>query len=661
MLCGKGNRMAATQPSTVDVDGRQFRVTNLDKVMYPATGTTKAEVIAYARTIAPWFIRHSDGRPATRKRWPDGVGTEGGADSFFEKNLRAAGTPNWVVTAGIEHTSGTNNYPLVNDAATLAWLAQMGALEVHVPQWRFREEEGRFVAQNPDRLVLDLDPGPGATKAQLVELAHLLKEVLHGAGMPCVPVTSGSKGIHLYAGLDGAMTSKEASGLAHQLARQLERARPDLVVSDMKKSLREGKVLLDWSQNNGNKTTISPWSLRGRKFPTVAAPRRWEELTEEFEQLEFTDALERMEVGTDPLADLLDLASLDEHRRRRSPSSVAASGEEAAASPVAPVVQLHRRKAGPGTVQLLEIAPMLATAGDSSRVADSGWVCEVKWDGYRAMARVAGGKLQLTSRGGIDLSSQYPELAQLVAAVGTHDAVIDGEIVAFDDAGRAAFNRLQNHARRPGTAHFVAFDLLQVDDEVLVDMTWEERRERLESLLVGVDRAGSHVHLPETMGSDVEEAIAISKDLGLEGIVAKRRESTYQTGVRSPDWVKIKHVRTQAAVVIGMSPGKNSRSDTFGALLLAVHDAGALRYIGKVGTGFDDEELRAATTFLGELRRDLPPVPGVPPLDARNVRWVEPLVVCEVTFAQWSEAGRLRHPVWRGWRPDMRVEDVSAE
>ncbi|MEO7587139.1 MAG: non-homologous end-joining DNA ligase, partial [Arachnia sp.] len=252
----------AATPAQVEVDGRQVRVTNVEKVLYPATGTTKGEVIAYYHHVSPWMLPHVTGRPATRKRWPNGVGTGPEADgAFFQKGLDHRSTPDWVATAVLEHDDGPKTYPLINNAATLVWLAQLAALELHVPQWCFDPDGTR---QQPDRLVLDLDPGPGATMGQCVELAHLIKEVLHGAGMTCHPVTSGSKGIHLYSPLDGSLTSEAASEFAHQLARSLEGMRPDLVVSEMKKSAREGKVLLDWSQNNGNKTTIAPYSLRGR-------------------------------------------------------------------------------------------------------------------------------------------------------------------------------------------------------------------------------------------------------------------------------------------------------------------------------------------------------------------------------------------------------------
>ncbi len=285
----------------LEVNDRLVKVTNLDKVLYPETGTTKGEVIAYYQAVAPWFVPHASGRPATRKRWPNGVGTdEHPQRPFFHKNLEPKSTPSWVKTFTISHSDGDNIYPLIDDPATLVWLAQLAALELHVPQWTVQDG----VAQRPNRLVLDLDPGAGAGMEQCVEVAHLLREVLDAVGFVSVPVTSGSKGIHLYAALDGLMTSDEASGWARELARSLESMRPDLVVSDMKKTLREGRVLLDWSQNNAAKTTIAPYSLRGRAHPTVAAPRSWDELEPGLRQLEYDEVLDRLHTIGDPLAAL---------------------------------------------------------------------------------------------------------------------------------------------------------------------------------------------------------------------------------------------------------------------------------------------------------------------------------------------------------------------
>ncbi|ACQ78915.1 DNA polymerase LigD, polymerase domain protein [Beutenbergia cavernae DSM 12333] len=299
----------------VRVDGRVLSLTNLDKVLFPATGTTKAELIDYYRRIAPVMIPHLAGRAVTRKRWPNGVETE----PFFTKNLDS-GTPDWVPRRGIVHHERTSTYPLVEDTATLVWLAQMASIELHVPQWRFPPGDSPFVldgsATRPDRFVLDLDPGPGVGLAQCAEVALAAKGYLDDVGLAAIPVTSGSKGLHLYATIHG-VSSEQASAFAKELAGHLAEDLPQLVVTQMKRSLRDGKVFVDYSQNNAAKTTVSPYSVRGRDQPWVAAPRTWGELGEPgLAHLELGEVLERAADG-DLLAPLLPPDPLSTYRAKR--------------------------------------------------------------------------------------------------------------------------------------------------------------------------------------------------------------------------------------------------------------------------------------------------------------------------------------------------------
>ena len=315
---------SAGSDQTVTVDGRAIKLTNLDKVLYPATGTTKADVIGYYAGIASVMLPHLIDRPATRKRWPDGVGDSPDAKPtvFFNKDL-LKGTPDWVTRFKIAHRDHDNYYPAVNDLATLTWLGQLAALEIHVPQWQFgRNGQPR----NPDRLVLDLDPGEGVSLADCAEVARWAQEILTDIGHAPTPVTSGSKGIHLYAPLDGSLNPEQATEVARELARALEADHPDEVTATMKRSLRAGKVFIDWSQNNGAKTTISPYSLRGRLHPTVAAPRTWEELADpDLDHLTYDEVLQRIADHPDPLAHLADLAPdvedrLTTYRSMRDPT-----------------------------------------------------------------------------------------------------------------------------------------------------------------------------------------------------------------------------------------------------------------------------------------------------------------------------------------------------
>lgn len=267
--------MSGREVQSVQVAGRTLRVSSLDKVLYPATGTTKGEVLDYYVRVADRLLPELAGRPVTRIRWPHGVGGQ----SFFEKNL-PSGAPDWlprVRVAGHGSRSGRTQvtYPLVNDLAALVYLVNLGSLELHVPQWRV-DRDGTPLA--PDRLVIDLDPGPGAGLTECATVALLVRERLDGAGLTARAVTSGSKGMQLYAELDGVRSAHEVSAVAKALAQQLTERHPDLVLWQMTKARRAGKVFLDWSQNNAAKTTICPFSLRGRDQPAVASPRSWDEV-----------------------------------------------------------------------------------------------------------------------------------------------------------------------------------------------------------------------------------------------------------------------------------------------------------------------------------------------------------------------------------------------
>ncbi|WP_116952701.1 non-homologous end-joining DNA ligase [Jiangella endophytica] len=259
----------------VDVEGRTLGLSNLEKVLYPETGTTKGEIIQYYTHVAPVLLPHLRDRPVTRKRWPNGVEEA----SFFEKNA-PRGTPSWVRTAELPSPGSTMDretvvYVMADDLATLVWLANLAVLELHVPQWTVGAD-GK--GTHPDRLVVDLDPGEPANIIECCQVALLLGELFDDAGLASYPKTSGSKGMQMYVALDGSATDDEVSGYARGLAQRLEREHPKLVISRMERAARGGKVFIDWSQNNGAKTTIAPYSVRARAHPTVSTPVTWDEV-----------------------------------------------------------------------------------------------------------------------------------------------------------------------------------------------------------------------------------------------------------------------------------------------------------------------------------------------------------------------------------------------
>ena len=293
------------QRITVQINDKRVTLSNLDKVLYPVDGYTKGEVINYFTRIAPVMLPHLRDRPITAVRWPDGV--EG--QSWFAKNT-PAGAPHWLRTVRLSHAGSRGSgepvdYPLVTDLASLVWLANLAALELHVPQWTV-DRQGQ--PQLPDRLVFDLDPGEGASIVECCRVAERLHDLLVADGLTVVATTSGSKGMQLYSPI-AAEQPDAPSACAKRLAQQLARETPDAVTAVMAKARRAGRVFIDWSQNNRAKTTIAPYSLRGRARPTVATPITWDEIRScrDASHLIFTadEVLARVQRFGDLLADLL--------------------------------------------------------------------------------------------------------------------------------------------------------------------------------------------------------------------------------------------------------------------------------------------------------------------------------------------------------------------
>lgn len=255
----------------VEVEGRQLILTNLAKVLYPEPGFTKAQVIDYYLRVAPVLLPHLAGRPLTLKRYPDGV-----TGQYFYAKHAPDHRPGWVETvrlpsAGSRSRSTSVRYLLCGDLPTLIWTANLAGLELHTPMWRLPR------VGHPDLLMFDLDPGPPAGIVQCCTVAQLLRPLLTEHGLDPLAKTSGGKGLQLVAAITG-LTSEQASQLALELAERLASAHPDLVVSRMTRTLRPGKVLVDWSQNNAAKTTVAPYSLRAMPQPTVSTPVTWDEI-----------------------------------------------------------------------------------------------------------------------------------------------------------------------------------------------------------------------------------------------------------------------------------------------------------------------------------------------------------------------------------------------
>jgi bifunctional non-homologous end joining protein LigD len=320
------------------------------------------------------------------------------------------------------------------------------------------------------------------------------------------------------------------------------------------------------------------------------------------------------------------------------------------------------------------IRPMLATPGTLPAPSEEDrWAFEMKWDGVRAVAYVdprapRDAALRLMTRNDREVQATYPELRAVLEAVGGHRAVLDGEVVALDRSGRPSFGQLQArmHVQHPSRdllarvpVTYLVFDLLHLDGTSLLAQPYDERRRALLALGLEAERVAT----PPAFEGDGAAALAASAVQGLEGVLAKRRDSPYLPGRRSPAWVKVKHVRTQEVVVAGWQPGEGRREGGIGSLLLGVHDEqGRLVYAGHVGTGFTQRALDELAARLRPLARTTSPLADeVPRAQAKNAHWVTPRVVGEVAFSEWTRDRRLRHPSWRGLRVDKSAHDVVPE
>ena len=291
--------MPAAVPVRTEIAGRALKVTNLDKVLYPLVGFTKAQVIAYYVNVAPVMLKHIEDRGVTFKRWPDGIT----AEPFFNKRAPAH-RPDWIGTCTGPGDKGKGiEYPMLSEVAALAWSANLAALEIHGPMARCGEID------SPSILVFDLDPGEPATIIECCQVALSIRTVLETIGLESFAKTSGSKGMQLYVPLNSPHTHRHASDFALAVAQLLEKQQPNAVTANMAKKLRKDKIFIDWSQNSRHKTTIAPYSLRGKDRPTVSTPISWDEVSDgadgEWLSFEASDVLERIDEFGDLFAEVV--------------------------------------------------------------------------------------------------------------------------------------------------------------------------------------------------------------------------------------------------------------------------------------------------------------------------------------------------------------------
>jgi bifunctional non-homologous end joining protein LigD len=301
------------------------------------------------------------------------------------------------------------------------------------------------------------------------------------------------------------------------------------------------------------------------------------------------------------------------------------------------------------------VKPMMATLTEQPAFNDPDWLFEIKWDGYRAIAETGGKEIKLYSRNGLTFDKAYPKVFEALSVI-KRKAILDGEIVVFDETGRPSFQKLQNYQNRQQySIQYYVFDCLECDGKSLEKLPLIERKELLREILPesAVIRFCDHVE---------DEGKVLFRELvkmNLEGMIAKRKSSKYLEGKRTTDWLKIKNIKTQEAIIVGFTDPKGSRS-YFGSLLLAVNKRGKLVSIGGVGTGFTDKSLKELHTKLKKHIRKTSPL-DVPIKDTGDITWVDPVLVCNIKFTEITDDGSIRHPVFQGLRVDKSPDEVRPE
>jgi bifunctional non-homologous end joining protein LigD len=624
----------ARKTQEIEIEGRRVALTNVDKVLYPS-GFTKGQVIEFYARMADYVLPHLKDRPLTLKRYPDGIN----AAHFYEKDAPKY-TPEWVRIFEVQRRNMDVfiRYIVVDDLPTLVWCANTANLELHP----FLHKAPHV--DRPTAVAFDLDPGEGADLLSCAKVAFRLKEIFDAAGLASFAKVSGSKGMQIYVPLNTAVTYEQTQPFALGLAQRLERETPELVVSEMAKAKRAGKVFVDWSQNSDFKTTVSVYSLRAKRAePYVSMPVTWEELARAVKRrdtaaLNFSPdaAFARLEKVGDLWAEVLTL-------KQKLPREIGAAAPAAKA-------------------KAKFIEPMRAALA-AELPEGPAWQYEVKFDGYRALAVKSRGEVELLSRNNLKLNGRFPKVAKALESL-EDGTILDGEIVAIDAQGRPVFNALQNYKRTSQPIFYYVFDVLELGGRSLLELPLRERRARLEKL-----KLAEPVRLSHTLDASAAEVVRAAREQGLEGIVAKKVNSIYEPGARSGAWVKFKINQGQELVIGGYIPGTHG----FESLLVGYYERGKLIFNAKVKNGFVPATRRAVFERLRKLETATCPFANLPePKNARRgkaltaevmkeCRWVKPELVAQIEYTDWTDTNHLRHSRFAGLRDDKDPREVVRE
>lgn len=768
----------------VDVEKRKLKLSNLEKVLYPDDGITKAEVVEYYLNIAPTMLYHIKGRPLTLIRYPDGLDGE----QFFQKNI-PDWAPDWIDSVSLGGET-TKNYTLAEEKAALIWLANLASLELHQMHSRSPHYE------RPDYMVFDLDPPEDADFRRVIETALNLKNHIQKYGYHPFVKTTGGKGVHLLMPLEAKNSMTEVFEAAKEVAQTYVSEYRSETTLQIKKKARKGRILIDIYRNRTHQTIVSPYSLRGKPGAPVSMPLKWEELSEikSSDRYHLKNAVEKINSGGDAWEGIgkyatalhthrndssagVDLPESDHHKspdqleEYRSKRDFGKTAEPDLDSGEGPgnrfVIQRHhatrlhydlrleqegalrswavpkglpprpgikrlavetedhpleyltfegkipKGEYGGGQMWVYALGryeitkqkedsmyfrlesegmsgeyrmyrtdenkwllekldePQIDWLNDridpmhAHRVTDTpkgDYVYEVKWDGIRALIGLEDNQIRIRTRNQNEVTEKFPELqspGDLRATCGLFDA----EIVSLDDEGKPDFQKVINRLKTSSSrtierlsksepVYAYVFDCLYLDGRPLVGEPLYRRYEWLQDVI----KKGGRYRISEAVENG-EGLFKAAQKHGLEGIMAKKKESVYQNGKRSDLWLKVKVQKTADCLVIGYTKGKGDRSKFFGALHLAESQEGELVYRGKVGTGFDGSSLKEVYEILKDLKEVEKPIDHEV-LNEKDTIWVEPKLVVEVNYASLSNDNLFREAVYQRLRPDLSESET---
>ena len=608
-----------------EVDGHRLRLTNLDKVLYPDASVVKAEVIQYYMQVAARMIPFIKNRPLTLIRYPDGIHST----SFYTKNAPSF-TPEFIERTNVETDSGSNEQILITQQASLVWIANLAALEIHPMSSK------KSALDKPDHFIFDIDPPESVAFENTKVIARQLKDFLSNQNYTPYVKTSGGLGLHVYVPIIPQYDYQEVKDHCKMLANKfIKEINPNCTIN-VHKEKRKNKFLLDIYRNHRGNSCVAPYSLRGKPKAPVSTPIRWDELDKisTSQAFNLANISKRLSEIEDPWSTFY----AERSELRPHPSIKQLPNMERR-------VPAHHDK----PIELPTYNHMLASIG--KRIPDEDYLFEIKWDGIRIFIIKNGDQSQLISRNGNDLTDQFPELINNLQALKASHGIYDGEIVCLDKQGKpdfaAVISRMHsskshvidsNIKSKPAFAYL--FDIVNREGQDLTRRTIEERQEILKAELTTKDP----FRLSDVF-ADGALLFQVATEAELEGIMAKRKGSFYQVGGRSNDWLKIKVRRVATCFIIGYTPGKGDRADLFGALHLADEDSGQRTYRGKVGTGFDQTKMKEILALLVEHKSAAQWLDAEIE-DAAHSTWIKPILQCDIQYASVTRNNTFREPVF---------------